>query len=155
MTITDRARELLHTCGKVRRVANGRVVDAEAIADPAHDDRPGIEPHPNRNRRVGRRRRAESFTRDRLLDGQCRQGGAARVILVRQRRAEQRHEPVAEELVDGALVAVHLGQRDREERIEEWCMTSGPTRSARAVEPTRSQNRTVTCFSSPRQPPAS
>ena len=40
---------------------------------------------------------------------------AARVILVGERRAEERHEAVAEELVDRALVAMHLGERDLEE----------------------------------------
>jgi hypothetical protein len=38
------------------------------------------------------------------------------VILARDRRPEQRHEPVAEELVDRALIAVHLGQRGPEKR---------------------------------------
>jgi hypothetical protein len=32
------------------------------------------------------------------------------MILVGDRRAEQRHDPIAEELVHGAIVAVHLGQ---------------------------------------------
>ena len=39
---------------------------------------------------------------------------APRVVLVRDGRAEQRHDPVAEELVDRALVAVHLGQHQLE-----------------------------------------
>jgi len=37
-----------------------------------------------------------------------------RVILVSDGRAEQRHDPVAEELVHGALVPMHLGQHQLE-----------------------------------------
>jgi hypothetical protein len=37
-----------------------------------------------------------------------------RVILVSDGRAEQCHDPVAEELVHGALVPVHLGQHQLE-----------------------------------------
>ena len=39
---------------------------------------------------------------------------APRVVLVGDRRAEQRHDAVAEELVDRALVAVDLGQHQLE-----------------------------------------
>ena len=40
------------------------------------------------------------------------------VVLMRDRRPEQRHEPIAEELVDRALIPVHLGQRDLEEAVD-------------------------------------
>jgi hypothetical protein len=41
------------------------------------------------------------------------------VILVRDRCAEQRHQPVAEELVDCSLVAVDLGQHQLEGPVHE------------------------------------
>jgi hypothetical protein len=41
------------------------------------------------------------------------------MILVRERRAEKRHEPVAEELVHRALVAVHFAERGLEEPAEQ------------------------------------
>jgi hypothetical protein len=41
------------------------------------------------------------------------------VVLESQRRPEQRHEPVAKELIDRAFVAVDLGQRHLEEAIDE------------------------------------
>ena len=40
------------------------------------------------------------------------------MILVGERGAEERHEAVAEELVDRALVAVDLGQGGLEEAVE-------------------------------------
>jgi hypothetical protein len=41
------------------------------------------------------------------------------MVFVRDRRSEQRHEAVAEELVDSALVAMHLGERQLEEPVEQ------------------------------------
>ena len=54
------------------------------------------------------------------------QRGAARVVLVGQRRAEKRHEAVAEELVHGALVPVDLGQGELEEGVEQTVHRVGP-----------------------------
>ena len=41
------------------------------------------------------------------------------MVLVGQRRAEQRHDAVAHDLVDGALVAVHGRHHALEHRVEE------------------------------------
>ena len=51
---------------------------------------------------------------ERARDAERGVDGPARVVLVRDGRAEQRHDAVAEELVDRALVAVHLGQHEIE-----------------------------------------
>ena len=40
--------------------------------------------------------------------------GAPRMVLVGDGRAEQRHDAVAQELVDRPLVAVHLGEHQLE-----------------------------------------
>ena len=45
--------------------------------------------------------------------------GAPGVVLVGDRRPEQRHDPVPGELVDGALEAVHARAQDREEAIHD------------------------------------
>ena len=47
------------------------------------------------------------------------------MILVRQRRAEERHDPVAHHLVDGALVAVHRVHHALEHRVEELARLLG------------------------------
>ena len=52
-------------------------------------------------------------------DAERREARPPRVILVGQRRPEERHEAVAEELVDGALVAVDLGEGGLEELVDE------------------------------------
>ena len=71
------------------------------------------------------------------------------MVFVRDRRAEQRHEAVAEELVDRALVAMHLGQRSSKNRSSSSCIASGPSCSASGVESAMSQKSTVTCLRSP------
>ena len=60
---------------------------------------------------------------------------ALRVVLVRDRRAEERHDAVAEELVDRALVAVDLGQHQLEARSMSACTSSGSSRSDSDVKP--------------------
>ena len=85
----------------------------------------------------------------RAADVEGGQHGATGVVLVGERRAEQRHEAVAEELVHRALVAVHLGQRRLEEPAQERVHAVGAERSASAVELTRSQKSTVTGLRSP------
>jgi hypothetical protein len=54
----------------------------------------------------------------RSRDGCGRQQRTPRVVFVRDRRPEQRHEAVAEELVHGAFIAMHLGERQFEEPVE-------------------------------------
>src|SRR5262249_42104313 len=52
-----------------------------------------------------------------LLKMQCRVASPLRVILVRNGRAEERHDPVAGVLIDGALEAVDSLRQDHEEAI--------------------------------------
>ena len=57
--------------------------------------------------------------RDRLLHPQRRVARSHGVVLMRQRRAEERHDPVAHHLVHGALVAVHGLHHPFEHGIEQ------------------------------------
>jgi hypothetical protein len=82
------------------------VVDPEVVTDRPDHDQAAVDPDPDIH--LGPRGDAEG--------GQDR---APRVILVRDGRPEQRHEPVAEELVDRALIAVHLAQRAPEEPVDD------------------------------------
>ena len=62
---------------------------------------------------------------DRLLHAQRGVAGADGVILVGERRAEQRHDPVAHDLVDGALVAVDGLHHPFEHGVEELARLLG------------------------------
>ena len=48
------------------------------------------------------------------IDAQCSVDGAARVVLVSDGGTEQRHDPIAEKLVDGTLVAMDFRQHEIE-----------------------------------------
>ena len=100
----------------IRRVADGGVVHAQVVADLADHDHARVQPDAQPQWRLAVRHRTGI---DAPANCQRRQNRAPRMILVRQRRAEQRHEAIAEELIDRALVAVHLGQRRFEERTED------------------------------------
>ena len=88
---------------------------------------------------------------DGVLHGQGRVAGPHGVVLVRQRRAEERHDPVAQHLVHGALVAVdglhHAVRRTRVEQLAAPPPDRG--RASSSIEPFRSANSTVTCLRSP------
>jgi len=71
------------------------------------------------------------------------------VILVRHRRAEERHDPVAQHLVHGSLVAVHRIHDPLEDRVEEPPRVLGVTVGEQLHRAFRSANSTVTCFRSP------
>ena len=71
------------------------------------------------------------------------------MVLVRDGRTEQRHEAVTEELIDGAFVTMHFGQRNAKKWLSTPCIASAPTFAASGVELAMSQNNTVTCFLSP------
>ena len=62
---------------------------------------------------------------DRLLHPQRGVAGPHRVVLVGERRAEERHDPVAHHLVDGALVAVDGLHHPLEDGVEELARLLG------------------------------
>jgi hypothetical protein len=60
------------------------------------------------------------------LDRKGRQKGAANMVFVSKRRAEQRHEPVAGKLRCGAAEPTDLGEARVEKRADEIAHTLGP-----------------------------
>src|SRR5262245_20153682 len=88
------------------RLPDGGVVHVEVAADGAHDDVAGIQSHANANRDPVLAAHDFRVALHRLLHPKCRVARPHRVILVRDRCAEQRHDPVAHYLIDRALVAV-------------------------------------------------
>ena len=103
--ISGASRPMQTSC-EHRRVTGGGVVHPKVVADGAHDDRTGVDPDPDVD--LGS-----------LLHRECGKRGAACVVLVGDRGAEEGHEAVAEELVDRALVAVDLGEGEGEEAVDD------------------------------------
>ena len=78
--------------------------------------------------------------------------GTLWVVLVGDRRAEERHHGVADELLDRAAEALELASRSRSQYGASTARTSsGSSCSARDVKPTRSAKSTVTTFRSSRR----
>jgi hypothetical protein len=71
------------------------------------------------------------------------------MVLVGERRAEQRHDPVAHHLVDGAFVTVDGFHHPFEDWIENLSRLLGIAVARSSIEPLRSAKRTVTCLRSP------
>ena len=110
-------RALLQARRDVRGVTVGGVVHAQVVADAPHHHRPGVQAHAHAHRREQCRRVGGGLLQP-LADRQHAVQRAAHMVFVCQRRAEQRHEAVAEELIDRAFDAMHLGHRQLEERVE-------------------------------------
>jgi hypothetical protein len=95
------------------------VIDAEVVANRAHQHLARIEADPDAHLDAVRGARPIRLHPHRALDGERRVAGADRVVLMRDRRAEQRHDAVAQDAVDGALVAVDAVHHRAERRIQD------------------------------------
>ena len=111
-------------------VTDRRVVHAEVVADAPYHHRAGVQTHPQPDpaEQVGRARCTTVTGRflKPLLDGQAAHQGAAHMVLVRQRRAEQGHETIAQELIDGAFDAMNFRHCQREQGIQDVVHLLGP-----------------------------
>ena len=100
------------------------------------------------------------LTATRSVDPSCRAArgpgspgrpdGAFGIVLMGDRRAEDRHHGVADELLDGAAVALDVACAAAWYGRRICSTSSGSSCSARAVKPTRSANRTLTTLRSSR-----
>src|SRR5207253_3759463 len=75
------------------------------------------DPHCHRWPALGPQRRP--VVGDGALDAERRVDGAARAVLVRDRRAEERHDAVTRVLVDRALEAMYLGRDPLEAAVDD------------------------------------
>jgi hypothetical protein len=111
--------ERLHALREPDRVALCRVVHAQVVADLADHDIARVEAHARRERDAVLALHLACEGPQRFHQVERREGGALRVVLVRDRRAEERHDPVARVLVHRALEAVHAVGQDLEEALED------------------------------------
>src|SRR5262245_34588450 len=99
-------RHLLHSSCKMRRLADGGVVHVQVTADGAHDHLAGIEPYANLHGCAAPALDLVHINVDPPLHPDRRIAGADGVVLVSDRCPEQRHDAVAHDLVDSALVVM-------------------------------------------------
>jgi hypothetical protein len=103
----------------VCRLAHGGVVHAEVAADRPHDHVARIQADTDLDRDALRPVHLFRVLGHRLLHPERGVASTHGVVLVRQRRAEEGHDPVAHHLVDGALEAMDGLHHALEHRIEE------------------------------------
>ncbi len=103
----------------MRRLADRGVVHVEVAADRAHDDVAGIEADPDLHVDPVPLADVLGVERDRVLHPERGIAGPGRVVLVRQRGPEERHDAVPEHLVDGPLVAVDGLHHELEDRVDD------------------------------------
>ncbi len=111
--------ELLQPGRGVGRIADSRVVHAEVAADRAHDDQTGVEPLADLKSRGTRALKFPLVAIEGPADAEGGVDRALGVVLVGDRGTEERHDAVAQELVDRALVPVDLGQHQLESTSHE------------------------------------
>jgi hypothetical protein len=114
-----RARGLFYPRGEMRRLTDGRVIHVKVVADGADHDFARVEADTDLHRRTVRAPRLLGVPIDRFLHLERGIAGADGVVLVRNRCAEERHDPVAHHLVHRALVAVDGLHHVREDRVED------------------------------------
>ena len=76
------------------------------------------------------------------------------MVLMGERGAEQRHDPVAHYPVDHALIVMDGFEHVIENGIEESLRLLGSRSAMILRDPTMSANRTVTCLRSPSRSPS-
>ncbi len=100
-----RRRRGLQPGGQHGGVTERGVIHPQVVTDRPHHHQAAVDPDPDLHLRP-------------FGDAEGGKNRTAGMILMRDRRPEQRHEPIAEELVDRALIAVHLGERHPEETVD-------------------------------------
>ena len=101
------------------RLPDGAVVHGQVVVDPAHDDFTRVEPDPDLDVDVLLAEDLLGVLRDQRLHLQRGVPGPHGVVLVRDRRAEQRHDPVPHDLVHRALVTVDRRHHPLQDGIQD------------------------------------
>ena len=114
-----RGRELLHPRRQVNGLADGGVVHVEVVRDGAHDHLARVEADADVQRDAVSGPDLLGVAADRVLHPERGIARAHRVVLVGEGRAEQRHDPVAHDLVHRALVVVDGVHHPLEDRVQQ------------------------------------
>ena len=109
--------ELLHPLREPDRMTDRGIGHVAALADRADDDLTRIHADPHGEIEAGRFAQLIAEPGQLTSHLQGREACPARVVLVRERGAEDRHDAVAGELVDGTLEGVHADREKLEAAV--------------------------------------
>src|SRR5262245_51878548 len=110
---------MLHPCGHVQRLTDGVVIHPEVATDRANDNLARIEANANLDGDPLCSTNPLSVTLHRLLHPERSVASADAMVLVCQRRPEQRHDAIAHHPMDGALVTMDGLHHVLEYRVDE------------------------------------
>ena len=112
-------RQRLHPRRQAHRMPNRGVLGVRVIgSNRSHHHFAGVEADPNFDRRISRGAQSGRIFRHVLLHPQRRVKSALRMVLMRDRRAEQRKNPIASGLHDVTVVAMHRVDHQLQRRID-------------------------------------
>ena len=114
-----RLSERLHALGEPHRVADRRIGDRALVAQRAHDHLARVQPHAHAEAQAARFAQLRRVAVELVAQMKHRVAGARSVVLVRDRRPEDRHDAVACEPVDGSLKASHARREDLQEAVHD------------------------------------
>ena len=142
-------RDLLDPLGEPDGVSDRGVLPPHVVPDRADDRLARVEPHANRKIEAALTAERLRVAAELVAQVEGRGAGALRVVLVRDRRAEDRHHAVAGVLDDRPAEAMHAVREEREEKRSISARQSSTSIcSASAIDPRTSAKSTVTCFRS-------
>ena len=118
-----RRRCLFHPRRQVGGLADRRVVHVQVVADRPHHDFARVESHADLHR--GMRARALGVAAQLIAHPERGVAGAYGMILVGNRGAEQRHDAVAQDLVDDPFEVMHGLDHQVEDRVEDLTRVLG------------------------------
>jgi hypothetical protein len=119
MLAVEVAGDRFYQDGEHGKVGEATGLPHRVVADASHHYEPGVEAPPHLKADPPPTLEFFPIPLQGLPNSERRMDGALRVILVGDRGAEESHDAVPEELVHGALVAVHLGQHQFEGAIHQ------------------------------------
>ena len=122
-------RQRLDPLAQRGRVADRHEVHVHVVADRADDHLAGVQPAADSELDAVAARQLRGQLGHLALELEDRQARAPGVVLVRQRRAEDRQQAVAGELVDRPLELVDRARGDRQEAIEDEAPALGVQRA--------------------------
>jgi hypothetical protein len=109
----------------MRGLANGGVVHVQIVANGPYHHFARVEANPNLHLDAMRAAYLLTVAADGLLHGQRRIAGPHGMVFMRNRCPKQGHNAIAQDLVDGAFVAVHGRHHALQHRVEELARLLG------------------------------
>jgi hypothetical protein len=126
---------LLHACGQVHRVSLSRIVHAQIVPDAPHDHEAGVQTQTHLERHLPLPVDYLAVVLHGRLNIEGRVQCAYGMVFMGDRSAEQGHNPVTGELIDGPFVAMHNFRESGEAPVHDLMKRLGIEPFRQSAEP--------------------